>query len=42
MVYGYAGVSIAGQAKEGNSLEVQKALRENGAEIIYSEYIHRS
>ena len=38
MNYGYARVSTAGQAKDGNSLEVQeKALKENGAEIIYSD-----
>lgn len=38
MVYGYARVSTAGQAKDGNSLDVQeKDLRENGAEIIYSD-----
>lgn len=36
MVYGYARVSTNGQAKDGNSLEVQeKELIENGAEKIY-------
>ena len=34
MIYGYARVSTAKQAKEGNSLEVQEALlKENGAEV---------
>lgn len=38
MNYGYARVSTAGQAKDGNSLEAQeKVLRENGAEVIYSD-----
>lgn len=38
MIYGYARVSTHGQAKDGNSLEVQeKILQENGAEIIYSD-----
>ena len=38
MVYGYARVSTRGQARDGNSLEVQeKALREKGAEEIYSD-----
>lgn len=38
MKYGYARVSTRGQAKDGNSLEVQeKALKENGAEIVYSD-----
>lgn len=38
MVYGYARVSTMGQAKDGNSLEAQeKVLRENGAEVIYSD-----
>lgn len=38
MVYGYARVSTAGQAKDGNSLESQeKALRENGAQEIYAD-----
>lgn len=36
MIFGYARVSTRGQAREGNSLEVQeKLLRENGAEKIY-------
>lgn len=36
MIYGYARVSTKGQAKDGNSLEVQeKALRESGANEIY-------
>lgn len=36
MRYGYARVSTKGQARDGNSLEVQeKMLRENGAEVIY-------
>ncbi len=38
MIYGYCRVSTKGQAKEGNSLEVQEtALREAGANIIYSD-----
>ncbi len=38
MQYGYARVSTTGQAKEGNSLEAQeKALRESGAELIYTD-----
>lgn len=38
MIYGYARVSSIGQAKDGNSLEAQeKALKEKGCEIIYSE-----
>lgn len=38
MIYGYARVSTQIQAKDGNSLEVQeKILKENGAEIIYSD-----
>ena len=38
MTYGYARVSTKGQAKDGNSLEVQeKQLRESGAETIYYE-----
>lgn len=38
MNYGYGRVSTAGQAKDGNSLEAQeKVLRENGAEVIYSD-----
>lgn len=36
MKRGYARVSTKGQARDGNSLEAQeKALKENGAEIIY-------
>ena len=36
MIYGYGRVSTKGQAKDGNSLEVQeKVLREHGAEVIY-------
>lgn len=36
MIYGYARVSTKGQAKDGNSLEVQeKLLRESGATEIY-------
>jgi len=38
MIYGYARVSTAGQAKDGNSLEAQdKNLRENGATVIYAD-----
>lgn len=38
MVYGYCRVSTQGQAKDGNSLEVQeKLLKENGAKEIYSD-----
>jgi DNA invertase Pin-like site-specific DNA recombinase len=38
MIYGYARVSTAGQAKDGNSLEGQeKLLSENGANEIYKE-----
>ena len=38
MVYGYTRVSTKGQAKDGNSLEVQEALlRNNGAEIIFTD-----
>lgn len=38
MVYGYARVSTQGQAKDGNSLDVQrKVLIENGAEIVYED-----
>lgn len=38
MIYGYARVSTKGQAKDGNSLEVQeKTLRENGAQTIFFE-----
>lgn len=36
MIYGYARVSTKGQAKDGNSIEVQeKALREAGSHEIY-------
>lgn len=36
MIFGYARVSTKGQAKDGNSLEVQeKLLRESGAEEIF-------
>lgn len=36
MIYGYARVSTQGQARDGNSLEVQEELlRANGAEKIY-------
>lgn len=38
MVYGYCRVSTKGQAKDGNSLESQQnTLKENGAEIIYTD-----
>lgn len=38
MRYGYARVSSKGQQRDGNSLEAQeKALREAGAEVIYTE-----
>lgn len=38
MIYGYARVSAKGQAKNGNSLEVQEvALKNAGASIIYSD-----
>lgn len=38
MIYGYARVSTAGQAKDGNSLEVQtKKLLEAGATTVYRE-----
>lgn len=38
MIYGYARVSTKGQAKDGNSLEVQeKLLKENGAIAIYQD-----
>lgn len=38
MIYGYARVSSAGQAKDGNSLEAQgTALRERGCQEIFSE-----
>ena len=38
MIYGYARVSIKGQAKDGNSLEVQEiALRSAGATEIYAD-----
>lgn len=38
MLYGYARVSTAGQAKDGNSLEGQEAtLRQHGAQEVYKE-----
>jgi len=38
MIYGYARVSTAGQAKDGNGLEAQeRLLRENGALEIFSD-----
>ena len=38
MIYGYARVSTKGQAKDGNSLEVQEnALRSAGATKIYAD-----
>lgn len=38
MIYGYARVSSAGQAKDGNSLEAQeRTLRERGAVEVYRE-----
>ncbi len=38
MIYGYARVSTAGQARDGNSLEFQEqALRDAGAEKIFTE-----
>ena len=38
MVYGYCRVSTQMQARDGNSLEAQeKILKENGAEVIYSD-----
>lgn len=38
MIYGYARVSTKGQAKDGNSLDVQeRQLKEAGAEIIYKD-----
>lgn len=38
MIYGYARVSSAGQALDGNSIEAQeRILRENGAAVIYRE-----
>jgi DNA invertase Pin-like site-specific DNA recombinase len=39
MIYGYARVSTAGQAKDGNSLDDQtRLLKEAGATEIYSEH----
>ena len=38
MIYGYGRVSTNGQAKDGNSLEVQERLiKEHGAEVIYMD-----
>ena len=38
MIYGYARVSTNGQARDGNSLEIQvENLREAGAEKIFSD-----
>lgn len=38
MIYGYCRVSTKGQAKDGNSLELQQnTLKENGAAIIYTD-----
>ena len=38
MIYGYARVSTLGQAKDGNSIEVQeKMLRDNGATVIFAD-----
>lgn len=38
VIYGYCRVSTKGQAKIGNSLEVQQnILKENGAEVIYTD-----
>ena len=38
MIFGYARVSTSGQARDGNSLEVQiNALREAGVEKIFSD-----
>lgn len=38
MIYGYARVSTAGQARDGNSLEAQEAaLRQNGAVEIFAD-----
>ena len=38
MIYGYSRVSTKGQAKDGNSIEVQeKALKEAGASVIYAD-----
>ena len=38
MIYGYARVSTRGQAKDGNSLEVQvNSLKANGAEKVYQD-----
>ncbi|MDF2872272.1 MAG: resolvase [Anaerocolumna sp.] len=38
MIYGYARVSTKGQAKDGNSLDVQeRALKEAGSTVIYTD-----
>lgn len=38
MIYGYARVSTSGQARDGNSLEVQETLlRDNGAQEMFSD-----
>lgn len=38
MIYGYARVSTKGQAKDGNSLEVQvKSLKDAGATEIFTD-----
>ncbi len=38
MIYGYARVSSAGQAQDGNSLEVQeRELKEKGAEVVLKD-----
>ena len=38
MIYGYARVSTKGQAKDGNSLQVQETeLQKSGAQIVLRE-----
>ena len=38
MIYGYARVSTKGQARDGNSLEVQeKELKDNGAKMVFTD-----